>query len=185
MKIYPNKKEAIKALVGTSFALLIFTFFAFFDLQSLSAEISIISIKWFYWFYKSFCIIMASILTLVIIFFIKTLANKKPIIEIDEGGFTDNSSIISLGAIPWSDMERVYLKDMFFTIVLKNPDEYLRRAGVIKRLFIKWNLKMGYGHVCISPVLISHEIKGFLYSFAKHKNIEDCDFLQDSDFLAK
>ena len=100
MKIYPNKKEAAKALVGTSFALLIFAFFAFFDLQSLSAEISIISVKWFYWLYKSFCIIMASILTLAIIFFIKTLAAKKPIIEIDEGGFTDNSSIISLGAIP-------------------------------------------------------------------------------------
>jgi hypothetical protein len=177
MKIYPNKKEAIKALVGTSFALLIFTFFAFFDLKDLSAEISIVSVKWFYWFYKSFCVIMIFILALAIVFFIKTLARKKPIIEIDEMGLTDNSSIISLGFIPWSDMERACLQGAFFTISLKQPEEYLRRAGAIKRLLIKSNLKMGYGQVCISPILISHKIKEFLYAFAEYHSIEDCDFL--------
>ena len=120
---------------------------------------------------------MLVLLLAVVIFFIKTLLTKKPIIEISPAGLTDNSSLISLGLIPWSDMERAYLKGAFFTIDLKNPDEYLSRTGAMKKLFIKWNLRMGYGHVCISPVLISHEIKEFLYKFAEYQSIEDCEFL--------
>lgn len=177
MKIYPNKKEATKALIGTSFALLLFAFFGFFDIRSISTEDSMFTLDWFYWVFKSFSISMFVLLLSVVIFFIKTLLTKKPIIEISPTGLNDNSSIISLGFIPWSDMERAYLKGMFFTINLKAPEEYLRRVGTLKRIFIKWNLRMGYGQVCISPILISHKIKEFLYAFAEYKSVEDCEFL--------
>lgn len=177
MKIYPNKKEATKALIGTSFALLLFAFFGFFDIRSISTEDSMFTLDWFYWVFKSFSISMFVLLLFADIFFIKILLTKKPIIEIDANGLTDNSSIVSLGFIPWSDMECAYLKGMFFTIDLKNPEEYLSRAGTLKRIFIKWNLRMGYGQVCISPILISHKIKEFLYAFAEYKSVEDCEFL--------
>jgi predicted ferric reductase len=64
MKIYPNKKEATKALIGTSFALLLFAIFGFLDIRSISTEDSMFTLDWFYWMFKSFSIAMV-ILTLV------------------------------------------------------------------------------------------------------------------------
>lgn len=179
MKICPNKKETIKALICTSFILLLFAFFVFFDFKASADSESVFSLDWFNALFKVFFGSMSVLLAFADCLFIRILIRNKPVIEMDANGLTDNSSLISLGFIPWSDMERAYFKGAFFTIELKKPSEYLKRAGAIKRLFIKCNLKMGYGQVCISPVIISHEIEGFLRNFAAYLNIDDCDFLSD------
>lgn len=100
-----------------------------------------------------------------LIWFIKELFSDKILIEIDDEALTDNSSAISLGRIPWADMEYAYLKGTYLVIRLKHPAKYVERKGAIVRFLIRMSVRMGYDAVCISPVRFRHQGKEFFEKF--------------------
>ncbi len=136
---------------------------------------------YFYLICRIFCGAFLLILIFAAAFGLKTLLSKKPLIEITPEALIDSSSLISLGKILWSDMEFVFVKGAFFSIILKNPEEYLKKASPIKKLLIKWNMKMGYGEVCISPVLFSKDFSEFVRCFNRYMPIPEIMEMMPSD----
>ncbi|HXB08218.1 MAG TPA: STM3941 family protein [Puia sp.] len=76
---------------------------------------------------------------------------------IDNTGFTDYSSGIAAGYVPWSDVKALKVitlskyKSKFVAVILKDPDAYVRRQqNALKRKAMLMNLR-NYG----SPVQLS------------------------------
>lgn len=85
----------------------------------------------------------------------RKLFSHKPGFVIDDSGITDNSSGISVGAIPWNDIYNINFvmaqRQKFIMIYVKNPEEYINnQSSFIKKKMMQMNHKL-YG----SPLAIS------------------------------
>lgn len=181
MTVFANKKEALKMFLATLLCCIIFAFFTFFDMRKLSGGSSAFDNVYLYLICRIFCGVLLPVLIFAAAFGLKTLLSKKPLIEITPEALIDNTSLISLGKILWSDMEFVFVKGAFFSIILKNPEEYLKKASPIKKLLIKWNMKMGYGQVCINPVLFSKDFLEFVKCFNRYMPIPEIMEMMPTD----
>ncbi len=85
---------------------------------------------------------------------IRKFFDKKPGLIFSPVGITDNSSGVSAGLIPWSEISgfNVYAfqRQKMLIVLLKNPDKYLEIGSAIKRTLNKTNYKM-----CGSPIAIT------------------------------
>ena len=84
---------------------------------------------------------------LSILLFIK-LFDKKPGLIIDKEGVTDNTNSSSVGLIRWSEITGITTKKIastqFILLQVKNPEEYISKAGRLKKLSLRQNLN-SYG----------------------------------------
>ena len=89
-----------------------------------------------------------------VVIFIKRLANPKPLIVVDESGFTDSSNSSSVGFVPWRDVKRIYMITMkhgkLIQVELAYPEEYLNRMGGLARKAAELNMKLGYQLISFS-----------------------------------
>jgi hypothetical protein len=88
-------------------------------------------------------------------FIIKKLSDKTPGLIISNEGVTDNSSAVSAGFIPWSDVVDItdfrFLHQKFVSIDLKDPQGFIEKQdSVIKRKAMQFN-QTTYG----APISIS------------------------------
>ena len=85
---------------------------------------------------------------------IKRFANPKPLIVVDESGFTDNSNSNSVGFVPWRDVKRIYMVTMrhnkLIQVELEYPEEYLNRMGGLARKAAELNMNLGYQPISFS-----------------------------------
>jgi len=107
-------------------------------------------------------IILGSLILLIGLFigalsFRKMLRNGPGLI-IDNSGFTDYSSGLAAGHIPWADVKALKVitlskyKTKFIAILLKDPNAYLdRQQNALKRKAMLMNLR-NYG----SPIQLGH-----------------------------
>ena len=88
------------------------------------------------------------------IFAIKKLFDTSPGLVLNRQGLTDNSSAISVGFVPWSEVSRIeehqIQKQKFISIFVDNPDKYMNAGNVLQRKARQANLKM-----CGTPISIS------------------------------
>lgn len=92
---------------------------------------------------------------LVAIMIFCKFSDKKAGLIINRQGIIDNSSGVSAGLIPWTDIQEITIVQVmhqkFLMVIVKNPQEYLYRvASPVKRSAMKMNYK-SYG----SPISIS------------------------------
>lgn len=120
-----------------------------------------------YWIAKSVCFICAIVCGVAAVWFIKQAFSDEPLAKVCDEYFLDNSSAVSFGKIAWTDMNKAYLKGGFLNIDLKNPDYYLQKKNWLQKKMIKGNLKLGFGHVCISPQRFKKDAEKFFDEFAK------------------
>lgn len=173
MKIKQNKAQTLIYGIFLIVIIAMFIGFVIFDLRKLPHDDNIILDNIvIYWIMKIICIVCAFVCILAEVYFVAQLLSKKHLIEICDEYFYDNSSAISLGKISWSDMGRVYIKGGFLNIELKNPDEYFGKKNFIQMKMIKGNLRLGYGHACISTQRFKKQEKEFYIEFSKRKMIE-------------
>ena len=125
-----------------------------------------------YWLFRALCLIGGFFSVAGGVYLFKQIFSKKPLIEICDDYFCDNSSAISLGKIDWSEMEMVYIKGGFLNIKLKNPEKYFVNKNWLQMLMIKGNYRLGYGDVCISPERFKKEKENFLNEFTKRREID-------------
>ena len=123
-------------------------------------------------FRRLLCLLCVALLGATTVYAFRQLFSKEPLIEICDEYFYDNSSAISLGKIAWEDMERAYVKSGVLNIDLKNPEEYIARMNWLQRFFIKGNVKMKYGNVCISTERMKKHKKEFFEEFEKRMPLE-------------
>jgi hypothetical protein len=87
--------------------------------------------------------------------FISKLFNKRPGIVIDDHGMTDNSSLVSAGHIPWSDVHLIshttVMNQKMLLLIVKNPEDYVRRKkSIIGQRGMRWNHKNCGSPICIA-----------------------------------
>lgn len=85
---------------------------------------------------------------------IRKFFDKKPSLVFSSVGITDNSSGVSAGLIPWSEISgfNIYAiqKQKMLIVLVKNPDKYIEVGSVVKRTLNRANYKM-----CGSPIAIT------------------------------
>lgn len=103
---------------------------------------------------KVFFAVCAVLCVYSAVIFIKRLINYKPLIILDESGFTDNSGADPIGFVPWSDVKRIYMVTMkhnkLIQVELAYPEEYLNRMGGLTRKAAELNMKLGYQPISFS-----------------------------------
>lgn len=92
---------------------------------------------------------------LVAVIIFRKFSDKKPGLTISKQGITDNSSGVSAGLIPWTDIQEIKISQVmnqkFLMFIVRNPEEYLDKVtNPLKRNAMKMNYKT-YG----SPISIS------------------------------
>ncbi len=79
---------------------------------------------------------------------------RAPALVIDDDGIVDNSTLVSVGRVPWHDIQEIRATvvgaERFLTLNVVDPAKYVRQGNVLKRCFNALNLRF-YG----SPVHIS------------------------------
>lgn len=87
-------------------------------------------------------------------FGIKKLFDKKAGLVFNSSGVIDNSSGVSAGLIPWSEIVGAEIfeihKQKTLIIKVRNPQQYIERGGRLKQALNKANYKM-----CGSPIAIT------------------------------
>lgn len=90
----------------------------------------------------------------IFLYLLKRAKQGKDILIVDEKGITDNSSALSIGFIPWQDIDGIYIDSIygnaFIEIVLHNEEQYINRLTKLKRKAVCANKKMGHQIVCIT-----------------------------------
>ncbi|MDE7302958.1 MAG: hypothetical protein K2N60_06525 [Oscillospiraceae bacterium] len=103
---------------------------------------------------KVFFAVCAVLCVYSAVIFIKRLINYKPLIVVDESGFTDSSNANSVGFVPWRDVKRIYMVTMkhnkLIQVELEYPEEYLNRMGGLARKAAELNMKLGYQPISFS-----------------------------------
>jgi hypothetical protein len=92
---------------------------------------------------------------LVAVVVIRKLPDNKAGLTINEQGIIDNSSGVSAGLVPWSDIQEIRVSQVmnqkFLMFIVKNPQDYIsRQSNALKRKGMEINYK-SYG----SPISIS------------------------------
>ena len=173
MTIKQNKSQTILYAIITFVVAVGLFGFVIFDMRKLPHDYSfILDNTVVYWLFKVPCLIGGFFSAAGGGYLFKQMFSKKPLIEICDEYFYDNSSAISLGKIDWSEMESVYIKGGFLNIKLKNPDVYLKNKNWLQMFMIKSNYRLGYGDVCISPERFKKDRENFLNEFTKRRAID-------------
>ena len=96
------------------------------------------------------------------VMFSRMLLRKSPILVLNRHGFTDSSSLMPTGFVPWSEVVGVVKIEqgigMFLAIHVKHPQRYVGRGGVLSKMMRLANQRM-YGTPIIIPtnfLKISH-----------------------------
>ena len=152
MKIKQKKSHTVLSMLASLVPLAMFLFFCIFDMRKLSHDYSV-------W--------LDSAVVYGVVYFIKQLFSDNYLIEITDTALIDHSSAISVGEIPFSQIERAYIKDQFLVIQTKDPDMFLSRLGPFARLLAKNNKKLGYDAICISPLRFQKQAFEFLSALNK------------------
>ncbi|MDE6469983.1 MAG: hypothetical protein K2L19_03055 [Eubacterium sp.] len=88
------------------------------------------------------------------VYFAKRIKRKKPILVVNDKGITDHTSAISVGFIPWDDIERIYIGSQqgnkFIELQIKDEEKYLSNMSFIKKKTVMANKKLGHQIVLIT-----------------------------------
>ncbi len=92
---------------------------------------------------------------LVAVVIFRKFSDKKPGLIISRQGITDNSSGVSAGLIPWTDIEEIKVSQVmsqkFLMFIVRNPQDYLDKVtNPLKRNAMKMNYKTGGSPISIS-----------------------------------
>lgn len=113
------------------------------------------------------------------IFFIKRMKKNKEMLIINNKGITDKTSAISLGFIPWEEIEDAYIGSSvgneFIELKIRNEEKYLKNLPFLKKLLINANKKMGYEIVCITLNTTNYSVREVLIKINEYRknNIQE------------
>lgn len=88
------------------------------------------------------------------IFIILRFIKPKDILVINQEGFVDNSTAVSIGFISWKYVDRICIKtnsvEKLIVIDINNDEQVFKNVSKIKMIFIELNKKLGYSPISIS-----------------------------------
>ena len=103
---------------------------------------------------------------------IKKINDAAPGLILNQNGFTDNSSGIPAGFVPWSDVKKIeeyQIKNQhFIAVIVTEPDKYIQTGNIAQRMFKRANLKMCGAPINISTVCLKVKHDDLLAMFNKY-----------------
>ena len=85
---------------------------------------------------------------------IKKLFDKTPGLQFLEEGLVENTNMFSVGFIAWEDITGLQVRQIqsqkLIYILLRDPEKYISRCGAIKRVLLRYSLKLGTSPVTIT-----------------------------------
>lgn len=83
---------------------------------------------------------------LCFLYYVKRIIIRKPSLVVNKDGITDNSSLISIGLMKWSEIERIYLYDYmgqkFIGIIPYDYQSIISNIHPMKKAVINMNKRM-------------------------------------------
>ena len=157
--IYVNKLKIILLIIVACVFVAVGVWFLILDAQSIESNKSLDSLS------------LVSLVGLVgILFFglcalmgLIKLFDKSPGLILNETGILDNSSGVSVGVIPWSEVVGInqyqVQQQRFVSIMVQNPEKYINTGNALKRMANRANFKMSGTPINISAnsLKISYE----------------------------
>ncbi len=100
----------------------------------------------------------------------KKIFFKRNMLEITDEYLLDYTSTISLGKIALEDIDDVFYKRMYIVVCLKENvrNKYLSRTNWLKRIFIKCNIILKYGEICLSITTLGKDSDDVYYYLLKN-----------------
>lgn len=110
-------------------------------------------------------IICIAIFAIVFMYLLYRLLSPRDILVIDSDGFTDASTYLGVGFVPWSNVKDIYVGKVrvqvrmartnkeFICVTLHDADAVLSSLSAFKRSIIKMDMSLGYEPVMINLVL--------------------------------
>lgn len=99
-------------------------------------------------------------------FIIKVRFKNRHVLVVNQEGFTDHSSTIALGFIPWSDVEEMHTTKVgdvtFIEVAIRNEERYLEKLKGWQRKAIDINRGMGQQAVLINLTFTGYDPKEVL-----------------------
>ena len=102
----------------------------------------------------------------------KKLLDRAPGLILNREGFTDNSSGVSAGLVPWSEVVEIRQYEVqnrkFVSVHVVDPEKYVNRGNFLKRMANRANLKMCGTPINISSIGLKIGYDELLASFEAH-----------------
>jgi hypothetical protein len=85
------------------------------------------------------------------------------LLQIDEEGYVDRSSLATPGRISWSEVAAVSIGSIgphrFLEITISDPEAVLRRAGPLRRIVMRANKAAGFATVTIAEIALPYPLE--------------------------
>ena len=95
--------------------------------------------------------------SLTCVYFFFRLAVRRPALVVDGHGLTDNATAMGVGFVGWEEVKRVtvyrFMGQKVLGIEVHDPNAIAARVGVVKRLAMKANMKIGCSPINIPAVV--------------------------------
>ena len=85
---------------------------------------------------------------------LRMLLSTSPGLVLNRHGFIDNSSLVSAGFVPWSEVVEIEQDPMFLYIHVKHPQQYVGRGNVMQKIMRLVTWKMYGAPIAISANLL-------------------------------
>ena len=123
-------------------------------------------------------IFVMPIIIFAMIFYVRNLFDKTPILVINDEGIHERLRISKLGLIKWIDIEKIKVKkdvfdNDFICIYFKEPEKYINNEKELKRIRLK-GLDCNNGHVYFTSIYfkdkVNDVIESIQYYFSKYND---------------
>jgi hypothetical protein len=108
---------------------------------------------------------------------LKHLLSKAPILNVNESGITDHASGLSVGFIPWSDILGAEItlieKQKYLHIYLKNPEAYVKKASIARRLMMRVNSLFGGSPISIPQLIMPESLEDIFFKINQFKQADE------------
>ena len=94
------------------------------------------------------------------------------VLQIDEEGYLDRSSLATPGRIFWSEVAAVSIASVgsqrFLEITVADPEAVLRRASLVRRVVMRANRAAGFATVTLAETMLPYPLETLIETMRRH-----------------
>ena len=184
IEILISKKKLVKSLFFSLILTATSGFLIFISINALANGNGSVA-KWFLAYTVGTTVVLFS--GMAGLHIISKFFDSKPGLIISETEIIDNSSAISLGRVPWSDIVDVTVSSMFgqkfISLNLRNPNEYIAKQNGLKKFLLIMNHRTFGTPMFFSDLDLNITFDELLQVLADYRYRNYCKHLLESETI--